>query len=410
MLNHDKTSTMEAYLYDAVRTVRGKGNNKGALAGMTPTHLTVTLLEALRERNGLDPTAVEDLILGCVTQVMDQGANIAKTAAQQSGYGDHLCGVTLNRFCGSGLEAVNQAAAYVKSGFKDLLIAGGVESMSRVKMGSDGGAMAMDPAVALPGHFVPQGISADLIASKYGYSRHDADLFAATSQLRAAQAEAAGHFQRSRIPVRDINGLVVLDRDENIRPGTTAEILAALDPSFAMIGEMGGFDAVALDRYPEVERINHIHHAGNSSAIVDGAALALIGSKAAGDKLGLKPRARIVSMAVFGTDPTMMLVGPAPASRLALQKAGMEKTDIDLYEVNEAFAAVPMRFMEDLGVAHDKINVNGGAISLGHPLGATGCMLLGTVIDELERRNLATGLVTLCIGGGMGIATIVERV
>lgn len=410
MLNHDKTSTMEAYLYDAVRTVRGKGNNKGALAGMTPTHLTVTLLDALRERNGLDPAAVEDLILGCVTQVMDQGANIAKTAAQQSGYGDHLCGVTLNRFCGSGLEAVNQAAAYVKSGFKDLLIAGGVESMSRVKMGSDGGAMAMDPAVALPGHFVPQGISADLIASKYGYSRQDADLFAATSQLRAAQAEAAGHFQRSRIPVRDVNGLMVLDRDENIRPGTTAEILAALDPSFAMIGEMGGFDAVALDRYPEVERINHIHHAGNSSAIVDGAALALIGSKAAGDKLGLKPRARIISMAVFGTDPTMMLVGPAPASRLALQKAGMEKNDIDLYEVNEAFAAVPMRFMEDLGVAHDKINVNGGAISLGHPLGATGCMLLGTIIDELERRNLATGLVTLCIGGGMGIATIVERV
>lgn len=410
MLNHEKTSTMEAYLYDAVRTVRGKGNNKGALAGMTPTHLTVTLLDALRERNGLDPAAVEDLILGCVTQVMDQGANIAKTAAQQSGYGDHLCGVTLNRFCGSGLEAVNQAAAYVKSGFKDLLIAGGVESMSRVKMGSDGGAMAMDPAVALPGHFVPQGISADLIASKYGYSRQDADLFAATSQLRAAQAETAGHFQRSRIPVRDVNGLVVLDRDENIRPGTTAEILAALDPSFAMIGEMGGFDAVALDRYPEVERINHIHHAGNSSAIVDGAALALIGSKAAGDKLGLKPRARIISMAVFGTDPTMMLVGPAPASRLALQKAGMEKNDIDLYEVNEAFAAVPMRFMEDLGVAHDKINVNGGAISLGHPLGATGCMLLGTVIDELERRNLATGLVTLCIGGGMGIATIVERV
>jgi acetyl-CoA C-acetyltransferase len=369
----------------------------------------VNLLDALRERNNLDTSLVEDLILGCVTQVMDQGANIAKTAAQQSGYGDQLCGVTLNRFCGSGLEAINQAAAYVKSGFKDLLIAGGVESMSRVKMGTDGGAMAMDPAVALPGHFVPQGISADLIASKYGYSRQDADLFASISQQRAAQAQSEGRFHKSRIPVTDINGFTVLGQDENIRPGTTVESLASLDPSFAMIGEMGGFDAVALDRYPEVDRIVHIHHAGNSSAIVDGAALALIGNESIGKKLGIKPRARIHSMAVYGTDPTMMLVGPAPASRLALQKGGMHHADIDLYEVNEAFAVVPLRFMDDLGVGHDKVNVNGGAIALGHPLGATGCILMSTLIDELERQNKNTGLITLCIGGGMGIATIIER-
>ncbi len=401
---------MEAYIFDALRTVRGRGNNKGALLGITPTHLTVTLLDELRQRHQLKTELVEDLILGCVTQVMDQGANIAKTAAQQSGYGDQLCGVTLNRFCGSGLEAVNQAAAYVKSGFKDLLIAGGVESMSRVKMGSDGGAMAMDPAVALPGLFVPQGISADLIASKYGYSRPDADAFAAISQQRAAVAQSEGRFNRSRVTVKDINGFTVLDNDENIRPETTAEALAKLDPAFAMIGEMGGFNAVAIDRYPEVDHINHIHHAGNSSAIVDGAAIALIGNETAGEKLGLKPRARIRSMAVYGTDPTMMLVGPAPASRLALQKAGMQASDIDLYEVNEAFAVVPLRFMDDLGVPHDKVNVNGGAISLGHPLGATGCMLLSTLIDELERQNKTTGLVTLCIGGGMGIATIIERI
>jgi acetyl-CoA C-acetyltransferase len=401
---------MEAYIFDALRTVRGRGNNKGSLLGITPTHLTVTLLEELRQRHQLKTELIEDLILGCVTQVMDQGANIAKTAAQQSGYGDQLCGVTLNRFCGSGLEAVNQAAAYVKSGFKDLLIAGGVESMSRVKMGTDGGAMAMDPAVALPGHFVPQGISADLIASKYGYSRADADAFATISQQRAALAQGEGRFKRSRVTVKDVNGFTVLDHDENIRAETTAEALAKLDPSFAVIGEMGGFNAVAIDRYPEVEQIRHIHHAGNSSAIVDGAAIALIGNETAGEKLGLKPRARIRSMAVYGTDPTMMLVGPAPASRLALQKAGMQASDIDLFEVNEAFAVVPLRFMDDLGVPHDKVNVNGGAISLGHPLGATGCMLLSTLIDELERQNKATGLVTLCIGGGMGIATIVERI
>lgn len=304
---------------------------------------------------------------------------------------------------------MNQAAAYVKSGFSQLLIAGGVESMSRVKMGSDGGAMMLDPSVALPGHAIPQGVSADLIASKYGYSRADVDAFAVESQRRAAEAEAEGRFT-SRIDIKDVNGVTVLGTDENIRPGTSMEGLAGLQPSFAMIGEMAGFDAVALDKYPEVEYINHVHHAGNSSAIVDGAAMALIGSKAAGESMGIKPKAIIKSVAVYGTDPTIMLTGPAPAARKALKLAGMDKNDIDLYEINEAFAAVAMRFMEDLGVPHDKTNVNGGAIALGHPLGATGCMIVGTLIDELERTGKSTGLATLCIGGGMGIATIIERV
>ncbi len=400
---------MEAYIYDALRSVRGKGNRKGALNGTTPTYLVASLLKELKARHDFDPALVEDLILGCVTQIMDQGANIAKTAAQQSGYGDHLCGVTLNRFCGSGLEAVNQAAAYVKSGFSELIIAGGVESMSRVKMGSDGGALMMDPSVALPGHIVPQGVSADLIASKYGYSRKDVDEFAYHSQMRAAQAQQENRF-KSRVSIKDVNGISILDHDENIRPSTTMETLAGLDPAFAMMGQMAGFDAVAIDRYPEVEFIDHVHHAGNSSAIVDGTALAMIGNKAVGEKMGMKPRARILSVAVAGDDPTIMLTAPAPASRKALAKIGMNKNDIDLFEVNEAFAAVPMRFMQDMGVSFDKVNVNGGAIALGHPLGATGCMLLGTVIDELERQNKSTGLVTLCIGGGMGIATIIERV
>ena len=400
---------MEAYIYDTVRTVRGKGSRKGALNTVTPTHLTSLVLKELRAKHQFDPELVEDVILGCVTQVMDQGANIAKTAAQQSGYGDHLCGVTLNRFCGSGLEAINQASAYVRSGFSDLLIAGGVESMSRVKMGSDGGALMMDPAVALPGHAIPQGVSADLIASKYGYSRTDVDSFAVISQERAAAAEKAGYF-KSRISVKDINGLTMLDKDENVRAGTTLETLGGLTPSFQMMAQMAGFDSVALDRYPEVEALNHVHHAGNSSAIVDGAAMALVGNKEAGTKLGLKPRARIVSIGLAGTDPTIMLTGIAPASRKALKKAGMNPGDIDLYEINEAFAAVALRAMDDIGIPHDKVNVNGGAIALGHPLGATGCMLMGTVIDELERQDKTTGLVTLCIGGGMGIATIVERV
>ncbi len=400
---------MEAYIYDAIRTVRGKGNKKGALMGTTPTYLVTALLNELRDKHNLDTELVEDVILGCVTQVMDQGANIAKTAAQQSNYGDHLCGVTLNRFCGSGLEAINQAAAYVKSGFSELLIAGGVESMSRVKMGSDGGALMMDPSVALPGHAIPQGISADLIATIDGYSRQDVDEFALASQQRATAAEADKRF-KSRIDIHDINGLPVLQTDENIRPNTTLEGLGSLSPSFEMIGQMGGFDAVAIDRYPEVEKINHVHHAGNSSAIVDGSAIALVGSKEAGNKMGIAPRAKILSVAVYGTDPTIMLTGPAPASRKALEKIGMNVNDIDLFEVNEAFAAVPMRFMNELNVDHSKVNVNGGAIALGHPLGATGCILMGTLIDELERRDLATGLITLCIGGGMGIATIIERV
>ncbi len=400
---------MEAYIYDAVRTVRGKGNKKGALIGVTPTELATQVLIHLKEKHQLDTTLVEDVILGCVGQVMDQGANIAKSAAQQSHYGDHLCGVSLNRFCGSGLESINQAAAYVKSGFRDLIVAGGVESMSRVKMGSDGGGMFMDPNIAIPGHIVPQGISADLIATKSGYTRDDVDAFAFESQMRAAKAEQEGRFV-SRIPVKDVNGISILSTDENIRPSTTIQGLSGLSPSFAMMGEMAGFDAVAIDRYPEVEVLDHVHHAGNSSAIVDGAAIAMIGNKAIGEKLGLKPRFRIRAAAIHGTDPTIMLIGPAPASKKALKQAGMDVSDIDLFEVNEAFASVPMYFMDEMGVDHSKINVNGGAIALGHPLGATGCMLTGTLMDELERRDLSTGLVTLCIGGGMGIATIIERV
>lgn len=400
---------MEAYIFDAIRTVRGKGNHKGALTGITPVELATQVMTELREKHDLDTTLVEDVILGCVGQVMDQGANIAKSAAQHSGYGDHLCGVSLNRFCGSGLESINQAAAYVKSGFRQLIIAGGVESMSRVKMGADGGGMFMDPALAIPGHIVPQGISADLIASRQGYSREEVDAFAVESQKRAAVADAAGYFA-SRIPVMDINDIPVLSTDENIRPGTTLKALATLKPSFAMMGEMAGFDAVAIDRYPEVEELHHVHHAGNSSAIVDGAAIALIGNREMGEAMGLKPRFKIRAAAIYGTDPTIMLTGPAPASKKALKQAGMTKDDIDLYEVNEAFASVPMLFMEEMAVSHEKVNVNGGAIAMGHPLGATGCMLTGTLMDELERRDLTTGLVTLCIGGGMGIATIIERV
>ncbi len=401
---------MEAYIYDSLRTVRGKGNRKGAMMGVTPVSLASQLLVELRARHNLDTTLVEDLILGCVTQVGDQSANIAKSAAQSSGYGDHLCGVSLNRFCGSGLEAINQAAAYVRSGFSELLVAGGVESMSRTKMGADGGGMFVDPSLAISGNLVPQGISADLIASKYGYSRNDVDTFAFNSQMRASIAEKEGRFNKSRVNIKDINGITVLGTDENIRPSTTVDALGNLKPAFQMMGQMAGFDAVAIDRYPEVEAINHVHHAGNSSAIVDGSAISLIGNKAAGEKMGLKPRAIIRAAAVYGTDPTMMLVGPAPASRKALKQAGMTKNDIDLFEVNEAFAAVALRFMDDLGVDYSKVNVNGGAIAMGHPLGATGCMLTGTLLDELERQGKSTGLITLCIGGGMGIATIIERI
>ncbi len=370
------------------------------------------LVDALRERNpGLDPTGIDDMVLGCVTPIGDQGSDIAKTAALAAGLPDSVPGVQLNRFCGSGLEAVNQAAARVRSGWEDLVLAGGVESMSRVPMGSDGGPWAMDPETAFAADFVPQGISADLIATIEGYSRDDVDQFAATSHERAARAWAEGRFSRSVVPVRDRNGLVVLDRDETIRPGTSAESLASLKPSFAVIGQSAGFDEVALEKYPHVADIDHVHHAGNSSGIVDGAALVLVGSEAAGVRHGLTPRARILSVGVVSTEPTIMLTGPGPASHLALQRAGLTPRDVDLVEINEAFAAVALKLMRDLGdFPHERTNVNGGAIAMGHPLGATGAMILGTLVDELERTGGRYGLATLCIGGGMGIATVIERV
>ena len=400
---------MEAFIYDAVRTVRGKGNNKGALLGITPTELVKQTMLHLKDKHNIDTTLVEDIVLGCVTQVMDQAANIAKSAAQAAEYGDHMCGVTLNRFCGSGLESINQASAYVKSGYKDLIIAGGVECMSRVKMGSDGGGMFIDPNLAIPGNIIPQGISADLIASKYGYTREDTDRYAVESQKRAAKADENNYF-KSRISVKDNNGIEMLTTDENIRPDTDLKGLSGLMPAFEMIGGMGGFNEVALDKYPEVEKINHVHHAGNSSAIVDGAAITLIGNKDIGKKLNLKPRFKIITAAVHGVDPTIMLTGPAPASMKALKQSGMKLSDIDLFEVNEAFSAIPMLFMEKTGVDHSIVNVNGGSIAMGHPLGATGCILTGTIMDEIERRDMNTGLISLCIGGGMGIATIIERV
>ncbi len=400
----------QAFVYDAIRTPRGRGKRTGSLHEVKPVDLVVGLLDEVRTRNpGLDPARVDDVVLGVVSPLGDQGGDIAKTAALAAGYPETVAGVQLNRFCASGLEAVNQAAARVRSGFEDLILAGGVESMSRVPMGSDGGAWAMDPATALTTSFVPQGIGADLIATLEGWTREDVDAFAAESQARASKAQANGYFDGSVVPVRDRNGLTVLDRDEFIRPGTTVETLAGLPPSFAAIGDQGGFDAVALEKYHWVERIDHVHHAGNSSGIVDGAALVAIGTEQVGTELGLTPRARILSAAVSGADPTIMLTGPAPASRKALAKAGLDVGDIDLWEMNEAFAAVAMRFMKDLGLSHEVVNVNGGAIAMGHPLGATGAMLLGTLVDELERRDLRYGLATLCVGGGMGIATVVER-
>jgi acetyl-CoA C-acetyltransferase len=399
---------MEAYIYDSVRTPRGIGKNTGSLSQLSPVQLLTTLLDALKERNNLDTSLVEDLILGCVTQTGEQGGNIAKVAAQCSNYGDHLSAVTLNRYCASGLEAVNQAAAMVKSGWSNLIIAGGVESMSRVPMGIDGSAWVMEPEAAF-GKFVPQGISADLIATKYGYSRNDVDHFALASQQRAAMAQKNGFFDKSLIAVKDINGLVHLAKDEYIRDNTTLEILSGLSPAFEKMGEML-FDQTAIDKYLEVEKINHVHHAGNASGIVDGASLMLIGSKEMGDKLGLKPRARIKMGAVIGSEPLIMLEGPIPATKKALHNAKMNVTDIDLFEVNEAFAVVPMRLMDHFNIDHSKVNVNGGAIAMGHPLGATGCMILGTALDELERQNKSTALATLCVGGGMGIATIIERI
>ncbi|MER8084097.1 acetyl-CoA C-acetyltransferase [Streptomyces sp. NPDC094048] len=400
----------EAFVYDAIRTPRGRGKANGALHGTKPIDLVVGLIHEIRDRfPGLDPAAIDDIVLGVVSPLGDQGSDIARIAAIAAGLPDTVAGVQENRFCASGLEAVNLAAAKVRSGWEDLVLAGGVESMSRVPMGSDGGAWAMDPMTNFDTGFAPQGVGADLIATIEGFTRRDVDEFAALSQERAAEAWKDGRFARSVVPVKDRNGLVVLDHDEHMRPGTTADSLAALKPSFAAIGEMGGFDAVAVQKYHWVEEIDHVHHAGNSSGIVDGAALVAIGNQEIGERYGLTPRARIVSAAVSGSEPTIMLTGPAPATRKALAKAGLTIDDIDLVEINEAFAGVVLRFARDMGLPLDKINVNGGAIALGHPLGATGAMILGTLIDELERRDRRYGLVTLCVGGGMGVATVVER-
>ena len=400
----------EAYIYDAVRTPRGRGKASGSLHSVTPMQLAVTALAAVRDRNALDTAAVDDVVLGCVEPVGEQGADIARVAVIEAGYAETTAGVQINRFCASGLEACNMAAAQVMSGQSEMAIGGGVESMSRVPMGSSGGAWATDPQVAFHTYFVPQGISADLVATKYGMSRTDVDAYAVESQKRASRAWAEGRFKKSVVPVKDINGLPVLDRDEHIRADTTMQSLASLEPSFTVPGEKFGFDAVAIQRYPEVERINHVHHAGNSSGIVDGAAAVLIGTKEIGEKLGLKPRAKIRSFASIGSEPTIMLTGPSFSAEKALKRAGMAPGDIDIYELNEAFAAVVLRFMQVLDIPHDKINVNGGAIAMGHPLGATGAMILGTLLDELERTGKGTGLATLCVGAGMGTATIIERV
>jgi acetyl-CoA C-acetyltransferase len=400
----------EAYIYDAVRTPRGRGKKDGSLYDVTPVQLAAAALRAVRDRTGIDTALIDDVILGCVEPVGEQGAVIARTAVIVAGYAETVAGMQINRFCSSGLEAVNLAAGKVASGEAEFAIGGGVESMSRVPMGSSGGAMWSDPQVAHLAYFVPQGISADLIATMYGYSRDDVDAYAIGSQQRAAAAWGDDRFARSVVAVVDPNGETVLARDEYLRPQTTREGLASLKPAFAAVGEQAGFDAVAIQRYPQVERIEHVHTAGNSSGIVDGAAAVLVGSLEAGRRAGLRPRARIRAAASIGTEPAIMLTGPVPAVLKALKKAGMGIGDIDLFEVNEAFAVVPLWFMDELGVGRDRLNVNGGAIALGHPLGATGAMLLGTLLDELERRDLAVGLVTLCVGGGMGTATIVERV
>ncbi len=401
----------DALIFDAIRTPRGKGKSSGSLYSTKPVDLVVGLMhETLIRNEKLDPNTIDDVVLGCVSPVGDQGADIAKTAAIKAGLPDTVAGVQLNRFCASGLEAVNIAAQKVASGWEDLVLAGGVESMSRVPMGSDGGAWAMDPETNYDTSFVPQGIGADLIATIEGFTRDDVDEFAVRSQERAATAQKEGRFANSVIPVKDFNDMVVLDHDEFIREGTTTESLAKLNPSFAGMGEMGGFDAVALQKYHWVEKIDHVHHAGNSSGIVDGASLVAIGSEKAGERNGMTPRARIVATAVSGADPTIMLTAPGPASKKALEKAGLTADDLDLIEINEAFAAVALRLVRDLDVDMEKVNVNGGAIAMGHPLGATGAMILGTIVDELERTGGRYGLCTLCVGGGMGIATIVERV
>ena len=400
----------DAYIYDHVRSPRGKGRSSGSLHEVTPIDLSSQVLAALRDRNELDTSYIDDVVFGCVTPVGDQGANIARAAVLNADYALNVPGKQLNRFCASGLEAINSAAAQVMAGQSQLTIGGGVECMSRVPMGSDSGAMAADPAVAYKTYFAPQGIGADLIASKWGFSREDCDRYAVESQARAANAWENGYFQNSIVPIRDHIGMVLLDHDEHMRPGTTMADLADLNPAFVMHGQQAGFDAVALQKYPEVETINHVHTGGNSSGIVDGSAAVLIGNREIGEKLGMKPRARIVGFASIGTDPTIMLTGPTPSAEKVLERCGMSKSDIDLFELNEAFASVVLLYMQLMGIDHDKINVNGGAIAMGHPLGATGAMIFGTVLDELERRDLNTALVNLCIGGGMGTATIIERV
>ncbi|WP_062464027.1 acetyl-CoA C-acetyltransferase [Demequina soli] len=400
----------DAYIYDAVRTPRGR-NRGGSLHGIKPVDLVVGLIHALEARNPtLEPALIDDVVLGVVSPIGEQGGDIARTAALVAGLPETVAGVQLNRFCASGLEAVNTAAQKVASGFEELILAGGVESMSRIPLGSDGGAYVQDPTTNYDLYFVPQGVSADLIATLEGFTREDVDAYAVESQRRADDAWREGRFDRSVVPVQDINGVTVLDHDEHRRPGGTVESLGALTPAFAAMGADAGFDAVAMQRYHRVERIDHVHTAANSSGIVDGAALMLIGSKEIGERLGLTPRARIVAAAVTGSEPTIMLTGPAPATRKALAKAGLEVDDIDLFELNEAFAAVVMRWEREMGIPHSKVNVNGGAIAMGHPLGATGAMILGMLLDELERRDLRRGLATLCVGAGMGVATIIERV
>jgi acetyl-CoA C-acetyltransferase len=399
----------EAYIYDAVRTPRGKGKKDGSLHEVTGLSLATQVLEALRDRNNLDTSRVDDVILGCVSPVGEQGADIARTAVLSAGWAQTVAGVQINRFCASGLEAVNMAAAKVKSGEADFAVGGGIEAMSRVPMGSDGGAWPVDPTSAFPTYFVPQGVSADMIATKYGFSRDDVDAYSMESHKRAAAAWADGRFSKSVIAVKNQLGLVQLDRDETIRPNTDMQSLGALNPSFAMMGEMA-FDAVINQRYPEVERVSHVHTPGNSSGIVDGSAGVLIGTLEAGQAMGLKPRARIVGAASIGSEPSIMLTGPEFVTKKLLAKLGMTTADIDVWELNEAFAAVVLRYMQALDIPHDKMNVNGGGISMGHPLGATGAMITGIALDELERSNKSTALITLCIGGGMGTATVIERV
>jgi len=401
----------EAFIYEAIRTPRGRGKANGSLHGVKPVSLVTGLIDEMRTRHpDLDTNQIDDLILGCLTPLGDQGANIAKTSAIAAGLPDTVAGMQINRYCSSGLEAINIAAAKVRSGWDDMLLAGGVESMSRVPMGSDGGPWAMDPETAYNTYFVPQGISADLIATIEGFSREDVDSYAVRSQERAAAAWSSGRFAKSVVPVKDINGVTILDHDEFLRPDTTVESLSKLNPSFAAMGDMGGFDAVALQKYHWVERIDHVHTPGNSSGIVDGAALTLVGSEAAGKAAGLTPRARVVATAVTGADPTIMLTGPTPATHKVLAAAGLKPEDIDVWELNEAFASVVLKWMKDFNLDIEQVNVNGGAIAMGHPIGATGAMITGTVMDELERTGGRYGLITLCIGGGMGIATIIERV